>query len=275
MEEGSFRCDANISVRPEGATELGAKVEVKNMNSFRSVYNALVFETERQSRLAREGQRIAQETRGWVEDTGVTVSQRSKEYDSDYRYFPEPDLPPLQIGPEWVERIRNSLPELPDKRKTRFVSEYGLPLYDAALLTSSKATADYFEAVLNVRPLEGEARQLLAKSVSNWILGEMARLLNETGTEIADVPIAPKHMVELLDMVDAGTLSTSMARTVFEDMFTTGKPPKQIAEEGGMVQLSDADSISPAVDGALSANPSRWPTTWAARRPRSGSWSAR
>ena len=255
MEEGSFRCDANISVRPEGATELGAKVEVKNMNSFRSVYNALVFETERQSRLAREGQRIAQETRGWVEDTGVTVSQRSKEYDSDYRYFPEPDLPPLQIGPEWVERIRNSLPELPDKRKTRFVSEYGLPLYDAALLTSSKATADYFEAVLNVRPLEGEARQLLAKSVSNWILGEMARLLNETGTEIADVPIAPKHMVELLDMVDAGTLSTSMARTVFEDMFTTGKPPKQIAEEGGMVQLSDADSISPAVDGALSANP--------------------
>ena len=154
MEEGSFRCDANISIRPEGATELGTKVEVKNMNSLRSVYNALDYEKERQTRLAEAGERIVQETRGWVEGRDVTVSQRTKEYDSDYRYFPEPDLPPVAIDPEWVEEVRSRLPELPQARRARFVEEYGLPAYDAGLLTASKATADFFEAVMNVRPLD-------------------------------------------------------------------------------------------------------------------------
>ena len=255
MEEGSFRCDANISIRPRGSQELGAKVEVKNMNSFRSVYNALVFEEGRQTRLAEEGQRIEQETRGWVEDRGVTVSQRTKEYASDYRYFPEPDLPPLQIDPAWVEEIRSRLPELPSEKKERFVSQYGLSDYDARLLTATKSTADFFESVLVTGSRDGEARRQLAKSVSNWVTGELARLLNETGGDLGQVRFGPQDLIDLLEMIDAGTLSTSMARTVFEEMFKTGGPPKQIAQEGGMVQLSDTDSIQAVVDEAVSGNP--------------------
>ena len=255
MEEGSFRCDANISIRPEGSTELGSKVEVKNMNSFRSVFSALEYETERQIRAANEGERIVQETRGWVEDQGVTVSQRSKEYASDYRYFPEPDLPPIVIDPRWVQEVKESLPELPQARNARFVEQYGLPIYDASLLTSSKANADLFEAVMKSKPLTGEPQQQLAKSVSNWLLGELARLLNLTGTEISDVKIQPQHVIELLGLIESGTLSTSMAKTVFEKMFETGEPPRQIAEEAGMAQISDAEAVLPAVQQAIADNP--------------------
>ena len=255
MEEGSFRCDANISVRPKGSLELGAKVEVKNMNSFRSVYNALTFETTRQVRRATEGQPIVQETRGWVEDRGVTVSQRTKEYASDYRYFPEPDLPPLRIAPAWVEEIRRRLPEFSSDRKARFIDQYGLPSYDASLLTSSKATADFFESVIQVRPVTDAERQQLAKSVSNWMTGELTRLLNETGGDIGDVAFKPEDMIELLDLIDTGTLSTSMARTVFEEMFKTGTHPRQIVDSRGMVQISDVGDIEPAVAEAISGNP--------------------
>jgi aspartyl-tRNA(Asn)/glutamyl-tRNA(Gln) amidotransferase subunit B len=255
MEEGSFRCDANISIRPKGSKELGTKVEVKNMNSFRSVYNALEYETERQNRLAQDGERIAQETRGWVEGSGVTVSQRSKEYASDYRYFPEPDLPRLAIDPAWVEEVRSGLPELPRARRTRFVEQYGLPGYDARLLTASKASADYFESAMNVRPPEGGPRQRLAKLVSNWMLGELTRLLNATGGTIEDTKIRPGHIVELLDLIDDGTLSTGMAKEVFEEMFNTGQPPRRIVEEGGMVQITAADAVRPAVDKAVADNP--------------------
>ena len=255
MEEGSFRCDANISVRPEGSKELGVKVEVKNMNSFRSVYGALEYETARQVRLVSEGQPVAQETRGWVDDRGVTVSQRSKEYASDYRYFPEPDLPPLAIDPPWTEEIRGRLPELPQARKERFVEQYGLPIYDAGVLTSSKATADFFEAVMDARPLTGVAQKTLSKSVSNWMLGEHARLVNATGGTIEDTKFEPKHLVDLLDLIDAGTLSTGMAKAVFEEMFNTGKPPQRIAEEAGMAQISDAGAVQPAVDEAVANNP--------------------
>ena len=255
MEEGSFRCDANISVRPRGSTEFGAKVEVKNMNSFRSVYRALEYETERQIQAVGEGKRIVQETRGWVEERGVTVSQRTKEYASDYRYFPEPDLPPLVIAPEWVREIRESLPELPQARKTRFVEQYGLPDYDAGLLTSSRATADFFEAVLALERLTGEPQLRLAKSVSNWVLGELSRLLNLTGSEITDVKIQPQHLVELLKLIDDGTLSTGMAKTVFEEMFNTGRSPREIAEEAEMVQISDTVSIRPAVEEAITNSP--------------------
>ena len=254
MEEGSFRCDANISVRPQGSAELGAKVEVKNMNSFRAVYRALQFEAERQVHATMEGQRIVQETRGWVEERGVTVSQRTKEYASDYRYFPEPDLPPLVMSPELVQQIKDNLPELPQTRRARFVEQYGLPDYDADLLTASKADADYFEAVMQLKPLTGESRQQLAKSVSNWMQGELWRLLNVKGLEIADVKIQPQHLLELLDLVDAGTLSTSMAKTVFEQMFDSGRPPRQIAEEAGMAQISDVESIRSAVEEAISNN---------------------
>ena len=255
MEEGSFRCDANISVRPRGSTALGTKVEVKNMNSFRSVHNALEYEAARQIEMMEEGRRIVQETRGWVDDREVTVSQRTKEYASDYRYFPEPDLPPLVIDPAWVEEVRDRLPELPQARRARFVEQYGLPLYDASLLTSSKTTAGFFESVLSVRPLTGDAQRKLAKSVSNWVLGELARLLNATGTGLDDAKLQPQYLRELLELIDDGTLSTGMAKDVFEEMFKTGKPPAQIAEQAGMVQISDAGAVQRAVDEAIAANP--------------------
>ena len=215
----------------------------------------LGYETQRQIRAAGEGERIVQETRGWDEERSATVSQRTKEYASDYRYFPEPDLPPLVIDPQWVQEIGESLPELPHARKSRFVEQYGLPEYDANLLTSSKATADFFEAVLEVKPLTGEPQQQVAKSVSNWMLGEVSRLLNLTGSEITDVQIQPRHLVDLVELIDAGTLSTSMAKTVLEEMFNTGRPPREIAEEGGLAQISDTDSIRPAVEEAIANNP--------------------
>ena len=255
MEEGSFRCDANISVRPVGSTELGAKVEVKNMNSFRAVYGALVYEKERQVRLVEAGERIAQETRGWVDDRAVTVSQRSKEYASDYRYFPEPDLPPLAIDAAWTKEIQSGLPELPQARKDRFVEMYGLPIYDAGLLTSSKPSADFFEAVVGARPVKDEVQKTMAKSVSNWMNGELARLLNATGSDIGETKLQPEHVVELVELVDDGTLSTGMARTVFEEMFNTGKAPRDIVEDAGMSQISDAGAVQPAVDEAITNNP--------------------
>ena len=255
MEDGSFRCDANISVRPDGSEKMGAKVEVKNMNSFRSVFNALVYETERQVGLAEEGQKIEQETRGWVDDRGVTVSQRTKEYASDYRYFPEPDLPPVAIDPAWVDQVKHTLPELPEARKDRFIEQYGLPLYDSGLLTASKSTADFFESVLSERPASGDRRDHIAKSVSNWMLSDLTRLLNSSGTEIEDVNITPGHLLDLLDLVDAGTLSTGMARTVFEEMFVTGGAPQQIVKESDMTQISDAESVRPVVDEAVESNP--------------------
>ena len=255
MEEGSFRCDANISIRPFGASELGSKVEVKNMNSFRSVYRALQFEIERQTRQAQESERIVQETRGWVEDRGVTVSQRTKEYASDYRYFPEPDLPPVMIDASVVDAIRTSLPELPDHRKARFADQYGLPDYDAGLLTSSRPTADFFESVLEARPSPNGPTAELAKSVSNWVLGELTRLLNATDTEIAQTRIRPGHLVELVELVKDGTLSSTMAKTVFEEMFDTGVAPREIVESSGMPQIGDADTIGLAIEEAVESNP--------------------
>ena len=255
MEEGSFRCDANISLRPRGAEEYGPKVEVKNMNSFRSVYGALGYEIERQTRALQEGERISQETRGWVEERGVTVSQRSKEYASDYRYFPEPDLPPLVIEPGWVSEIAERLPELPRDRRRRFVREYALPEYDADLLTASKDTADYFEQILVAAAAANGDQPPMAKSASNWVLGELARLLNATGNKMADNPVKPDRIAELLSLIDDGTLSGSMAKTVFEEMFETGRPPGEIAEATGMVQMSDTDAVSQAVDEAVDGNP--------------------
>ena len=252
MEEGSFRCDANISVRPFGSDELGAKVEVKNMNSFRSVHSALEYEAKRQAEMARQGKRIVQETRGWSEERGVTVSQRTKEGASDYRYFPDPDLPPLVIEDAWIETVRERLPELPHRRKDRFIEQLGLSAYDAELLTASKAMADYFEQVVAAG---GSKAGGSAKAASNWILGDLARLLNATQTGIEDSRVAPEQLAELLRLIGDGTLSTPMAKSVFEEMFETGRGPAEIAKASGMVQVSDDDAVGSAVDDVIAANP--------------------
>ncbi len=250
MEEGSFRCDANISIRPVGDTELGPKVEVKNMNSFRSVFSALQFEAERQKAVLEEGGRIEQETRGWNDERAETLSQRSKEYASDYRYFPEPDLPPLEIDPAWVDQVRERLPELPHQRERRFVAQYGLSAYDAGLLTSTREMADYFEAALGSPPAAD-----LAKPVANWILGELLRLMNLSGESLQDVKVRPAQIAELVALVDSGVLSSTMAKDVFEQMYSTGDSPEKIAQESGAIQISDSDAIAGAVAEAISANP--------------------
>ena len=253
MEEGSFRCDANVSIRPAGSSELMAKVEVKNMNSFKAVFSALEYEVSRQRKVLGEGGQLVQETRGWVEDKGITVSQRSKEYAHDYRYFPEPDLPPMVLSRELVEEIGARLPELPDARRERFASEYGLSGYDSDLLTVSRAEADYFEDCVGLFPGETDAGKK-AKTVTNWLLGEFARLLNATGTEIDEAKVAPRQLVELIGLIDSGTLSTSMAKTVFEDMFHSGRLAAEIVEEKGMAQISAASELEAIVDGVLAEN---------------------
>jgi len=254
MEEGSFRCDANISIRLRGDEEYGVKVEVKNMNSFRSVYRALEYEFERQVRLVEEGGHIVQETRGWVDDTGVTTSQRSKEYAHDYRFFPEPDLPPLVVTPQWVDELRAGLPELPRTRSGRYVTQFGLPQYDADLLTASKATADFFELVIAVGDRQDDALQQRAKAAGNWMLGNVARLLNASGQEVGESCLQPEHLAGLLDLLDAGTLSTTLAKSVLEETFATGKPPADVVKEQGVSQITDTASIEPVVTEAIAAN---------------------
>ena len=255
MEEGNFRCDANISVRRRGDAELGVKVEIKNMNSFRAVFRALEYEASRQTELVESGGRVVQETRGWVENEGVTVSQRVKEGASDYRYFPDPDLPPLEISREWVAEIAETIPELPHERRKRFADALGLPKYDAALLTASRETADYFEEVLAAKDGGGAPSADFAKSVSNLMLGEMARLLNLSGESIADVKIAPPRLAELQAMVDGGALSATMAKTVLEKMFESGRAPGEIARSEGLTQISDEGAVEAAVADAIAANP--------------------
>jgi aspartyl-tRNA(Asn)/glutamyl-tRNA(Gln) amidotransferase subunit B len=253
MEEGSFRCDANVSIRPAGTTKFMPKVEVKNMNSFRAVFRALAYEVERQKKVAEEGGRLVQETRGWVEEKGVTVSQRSKEEAHDYRYFPEPDLPPMEFSRALVDEIRSRLPELPDAVRDRFMSQYNLSGYDANLLTDSRAMADYFEACLKLLPA-GSGAEKKAKTVANWLLGEFTRLLNATNIEIKDAKVEPQHLVEMLDLVDKGTLSTKMAKEVFEDMFRSGKKASQVVQEKGLAQISTTTELETVVGQVIAAN---------------------
>ena len=255
MQDGNFRCDANVSLRPAGSAEFGTRTEVKNMNSFRAVYLALNYEVERQQRILEDGGRIVQETRGWVEERGVTVSQRSKEHAHDYRYFPEPDLPPLAVAAGWVEEIRRRLPELAARRKARFVEEYGLPRYDADLLTGSRAMADYFEAALALRPQAGPDTKTFAKNVSNWMLGDLSRLMNLENRDITEVRVTPAHLVELLALIDAGTLSGTIAKTVLEEAFTSGAEPAKIVREKGYSQINDSSVVEAAVAQALADNP--------------------
>ncbi len=255
MEEGSFRCDANISLRPVGSSELGAKVEVKNMNSFRAVYHALEYEVERQRESLEKGRRLIQETRGWLEEEGKTVAQRTKEYAHDYRYFPEPDLPPLRLERTYVEEIRGRLPELPDARRERFIKQYDLSEYEANLLTETRARADYFDACL--APLSGDEKllQQRAKGVSNWVLGDFAHLLNAAGMEIDQAKIEPRHLCDMIGMIEDGTLSGKSAKAVFENMFETGQSPQALVKELGLTQISGTEEIAAVVEKVLAANP--------------------
>jgi aspartyl-tRNA(Asn)/glutamyl-tRNA(Gln) amidotransferase subunit B len=247
MEEGSFRCDANISLRPRGETALGVKTELKNMNSFRNVQKALDYEIRRQTALLDQGEKIIQETRLWDAAKAVTASMRGKEEAHDYRYFPDPDLVPLVIDPEWVERIRASLPELPDEKKERFVREYEIPPYDAGILTSSKALANYYEECLRsfAKP----------KIVSNWILSELLRELKRDEREIEECPVPAAHLSEMLRMVDEGVISGKIAKSVFEEMYRTGKKAGEIVKEKGWVQVSDSSEIDNIIDQVLAASP--------------------
>ncbi len=247
MEEGSFRCDANVSLRPRGARELGTKVEIKNLNSFRHVQRALEYEVRRQTRALDEGERLVQETRLWDANRSVTRSMRSKEFAHDYRYFPEPDLVPLLTTPAWIDQMRVTLPELPDARMQRFVREYGLPEYDASVLTSSKALADYYEACV--------ALYREPKVVSNWMMVELLRALNRDGMEVEQARVTPTHLADLLKLIDAGTISGTLAKTVFEDMYTTGKSAAEIVQEKGLRQISDEGALLAAIEQILAAHP--------------------
>jgi aspartyl-tRNA(Asn)/glutamyl-tRNA(Gln) amidotransferase subunit B len=256
MEEGSFRCDANISLRPVGATELGPKVEVKNMNSFRAVFRALSFEVERQREELQASQTPVQETRGWVEDAGRTVSQRTKEYAHDYRYFPEPDLPPLRLDRGYVESIRAALPELADAKRQRFMAEYGLSEYEADLLTETRARADFFDTCLS--PLAGAEPETLkqrAKAVSNWMLGDFARLLNQQGIDVEEAKVEPRSLYDMISLIEEGAISGKSAKAVFDVMFKTGKPPADVVRELGLTQISGEEEIAVVIDKVLAENP--------------------
>jgi aspartyl-tRNA(Asn)/glutamyl-tRNA(Gln) amidotransferase subunit B len=247
MEEGSLRCDANVSVRPVGQKEFGTRAEVKNINSFRFVEKAVEYEIKRQIKVVEEGGKIVQETRLWDSARGITESMRSKEEAHDYRYFPEPDLVPIIAERKWIDEIRAGLPELPDARKGRFVSEYGIPEYDADLLTAEKTVAAWFEDAVKAG---GQA-----KAVSNWMMGDLMRLLNEENTSLEECPMKPAQLAEMLKLVDKGTISGKIAKTVFEEMYRTGKDAGEIVKEKGLVQISDESEIEKAVDEVIAGHP--------------------
>jgi aspartyl-tRNA(Asn)/glutamyl-tRNA(Gln) amidotransferase subunit B len=258
MEEGSFRCDANVSIRPKGSKELMGKVEVKNMNSFRAVQRAIEYEIERQNKLVLDGGRVAQETRGWVEDRGVTISMRSKEFAHDYRFFPEPDLPTLTISRAWVEGLAERLPELPEVKKQRYIDTYGLSGYDAEQLTVAPTMARYYENTLQ----EWAARQGgvtasngTAKAAANWTITELGRLLNASGGSIEESPLIPAFMVDLLELLEKGTVGTAQAKIAIEQSFSSGKSPRVIVEEMGLAQISDTSALGSVAAEAIEANP--------------------
>ncbi len=249
MEEGSLRCDANVSVRRAGATEFGVKTEVKNLNSFRFLQKALAYEIERQTGVLESGGAITQETRLWDSKEQRTYGMRSKEFAHDYRYFPEPDLLPLVINEEWKEEVRRTLPELPDARKQRFMNEYALPDYDAAQLTGSKALADYFEEVAKA---SGQP-----KLAANWILSELLYLLKETGKEITESRVAAADLAELLDLISKGTVTGKMGKDILAEMFSSGKRAIEVMAEKGLEQISDAEQLAAVARQIIGENPAQ------------------
>ncbi|GAB6927198.1 Asp-tRNA(Asn)/Glu-tRNA(Gln) amidotransferase subunit GatB [Paenibacillus sp. JCM 10914] len=247
MEEGSLRCDANISLRPWGQEEFGTKAELKNMNSFRGVLRGLEYEQFRQAETLDEGGVIIQETRRWDETQAKTFSMRGKEQAHDYRYFPDPDLVTVHISDEWRETVLATIPELPDARKARYASEYDLPDYDAAVITASKPLADFFEDSLNYTKD--------AKSVSNWIMGDLLGYLNSSNLELSEVKVTGQGLGEMIGLIEKGTISSKIAKTVFKEMLENGKLPAQIVEEKGLVQISDEGAIKSIVEQVVANNP--------------------
>jgi len=246
MEEGKLRCDANISLRRKGE-KMGVKTELKNMNSFKAVQQALEAEVKRQRQILNDGGSIVQETRLWDEKKNETYSMRSKEEAHDYRYFPEPDLVPIEVSPEWIEEIKRELSEMPSVRLKRFISQYGLPEYDAGVLTSSRELADYFEKCVEVFPNP--------KAVGNWIMTELMGQLNAKNISISDCRVTPENLAELLRLIGDGTISGKIAKEIFPEMFETGKSPEEIITEKGLVQITDENEIAKVVDTVIAENP--------------------
>jgi len=247
MEEGNFRCDANVSVRQKGKKEFGTRTELKNMNSFRHVEKALEYEIKRQITVLEDGEEVVQETRLWDPDQGITASMRGKEEAHDYRYFPDPDLVPLRIDEKWIEEIRKTLPELPAEKRERFVREYQIPEYDAEILTSTKAMANYYEECIRLFPEP--------KTVSNWMMGELLRELKRDEREINQCPVTPGHLAEMLEMIQEGTISGKIAKDVFEEMYRTGERPAKIVKEKGWTQILDEAEIERAIQRVMETNP--------------------
>lgn len=247
MEEGSLRCDANISLREKGATHFGAKAEIKNMNSFRSVHRGLQFEERRQADLLKQGGSVVEETRRFDEATGETVSMREKGEATDYRFFPDPDLAALAIDDDWKARVKHAIPELPDARQKRYIDAYGLSSYDAGVITASKDLADFFEACLE--------HTSDAKAVANWVMGELSAHLNAHQLEMRDVPLTPQGLGTLIALIDKGTISHNIAKDVFKDMLDHGGDPEQIVKEKGLAQISDEGKLQEIVADVLAANP--------------------
>lgn len=252
MEKGALRFEANISLRPRGATELSkTRVEIKNLNSIRAMLRAVEYEIARQEQVLRAGGVVTQETMGWDDARGITYSQRGKEEAHDYRYFPEPDLPRLEISREWVEELRAALPELPEAKRDRYVRELGLSSYDAGVLAADKGTAGYFEAAVEA----GRARGVEAKQIANYLTSDLFGLMREAGAEIESIAVAPVRLAELLELANNKSISTTQAKTVLGEMFHTGRGAGEIVAERGMAQVSDRAAIEPLVERVLAANP--------------------
>ena len=246
MEEGSLRCDANVSVRPKGQKEFGIRTETKNLNSFRFVQRAIEYEFDRQIKILEQGDSVVQETRLYDSSKGVTFAMRSKEEAHDYRYFPEPDLVPVEISDEWIKETMDGLPELPEQKRERFVQHYKIPEYDAGVLTTSREIADYYEKSVSLYPEP--------KVISNWIMGELLRELKNDGQKISASPVKPEGLVALLKLINEGTLSAKMAKTVFEEMYQSAKPAIEIVNQKGLAQITDSSAIENLVDEILKLN---------------------
>jgi aspartyl-tRNA(Asn)/glutamyl-tRNA(Gln) amidotransferase subunit B len=255
MEEGSLRCDANVSVRRKGDMSFGTKTELKNMNSFRHVERALEFEISRQIQLIEDGRQVVQETLLWDADQNVAFPMRSKEEEHDYRYFPDPDLVPVLVDANWIERIQKGMPEIPAARRDRYVNEFSLPEYDADVLTAEKGTADYFEATLQeLCTINNKSPRDNAKGVSNWVMTDVLHVVGEKKIEIKDFIISPRNLASMIGLIHDGTISGKIAKIVFEEMLKSNRDPKSLVEDKGLVQISDVSAIENAVDQIISGS---------------------